>query len=240
VRSSLFENNVFLVGQHMAQYGSPAMRPGPCPCVCPHRPCTRSLTRPTTKRSSSASSAIPNGPRSAFGLDDLGASEEYRTNAGRVAARATLIPVIHATPRSCRWPTAGSKAGPPPDRRAQWLHRGVAGLQPRPDRHHARRRHHLIRRRPRPQPRQRLNPGSQLPRSFGWRSGPGLSGPFMRRRQGKGWGNSRPSSMKQPTGPRSQRPKTSSQRKPGQSQYFRCAFKRARGGDGCPAFARCC
>ena len=55
-------------------------------------------------------------------------------------------------------------------------------------------------------------------RNSGWRSRPGSKGPTTAGDGKDGWENSRPSNMKQSTGPRSQRPKTPSQQKPGQSR----------------------
>jgi hypothetical protein len=54
-------------------------------------------------------------------------------------------------------------------------------------------------------------------RTYGWQSRPELSGPTTAADGKDGWGNSRPSNMKQSTGPRSPRAKTPSQQKPGQS-----------------------
>ncbi|GAT88827.1 transposase [Paenarthrobacter nicotinovorans] len=62
--------------------------------------------------------------------------------------------------------------------------------------------------------------GGSPGRSCGWRSRPGSSGPTTAGVGSDGWENSRPSNMKQSTGPRSQRPKTPSQQKPGQSRYL--------------------
>ncbi len=57
-------------------------------------------------------------------------------------------------------------------------------------------------------------------RNSGWPSRPGSKGPTTAGDGKDGWANSRPSNMKQSTGPRSQRPKTPSQQKPGQSLFF--------------------
>ena len=53
--------------------------------------------------------------------------------------------------------------------------------------------------------------------SFDWLSRPGSSGPTTAGEGNDGWESSRPSNMKQSTGPRSQRPMTPSQQEPGQS-----------------------
>jgi crotonobetainyl-CoA:carnitine CoA-transferase CaiB-like acyl-CoA transferase len=99
VRSSLFENNVFLVGQHMAQYGVTGRAARPMPVRLSAWAVYEVFDTADDEKIfiGVVSDTQWTAFCTAFGLDDLAASEEYRTNAGRVAARETLIPVIQAT-----------------------------------------------------------------------------------------------------------------------------------------------
>lgn len=95
VRSSLFENNVFLVGQHMAQYGVTGTPASPMPARLSawaiyevfdtmDEKIFIGVVSDTNWRSFCA----------AFGLDELGADPSLATNADRVAARERVIPVV--------------------------------------------------------------------------------------------------------------------------------------------------
>lgn len=65
-----------------------------------------------------------------------------------------------------------------------------------------------------------LGSGGSPGRNSDLPSRPGSSGPTTAGDGKDGWENSRQSNMKQSTGPRSQRPKTPSQQKPGQSPQY--------------------
>ena len=66
VTSALYETTAFLVGQHMAQLAVTGEAARPMPARISAWPSTTSSTRPTTRRSSSASSAIRSGGYSAM------------------------------------------------------------------------------------------------------------------------------------------------------------------------------
>jgi len=87
IKSGLFENNAFLVGQHMAQFRRHRQtgRP-PCPTGCRPGRSTTCSTRRTASRSSSAWSRTRNGNCSAtaFGRADLLADPSLAANAQRV------------------------------------------------------------------------------------------------------------------------------------------------------------
>lgn len=95
VRSSLFENNVFLVGQHMAQFGVTGVPASPMPA--------RLSAWAVYEVFDTSDDKIFIGVVSdthwrafctAFELDELGADESLATNAGRVAARDRVIPAV--------------------------------------------------------------------------------------------------------------------------------------------------
>jgi hypothetical protein len=67
--------------------------------------------------------------------------------------------------------------------------------------------------------------GGPQGKNCGWPSRPGSKGPTTAEDGKDGWENSRPSNVKQSTGPRSQRPKTPSQQEPGQSPVLGYSFQ---------------
>ncbi|MDR7159110.1 CaiB/BaiF CoA-transferase family protein [Arthrobacter sp. BE255] len=98
VRSSLFENNVFLVGQHMAQYGVTGNAARPMPVRLSAWAVYEVFDTADDEKIfiGVVSDTQWTAFCKAFDLADLGASEEYRSNAGRVAGRDNLIPAIRA------------------------------------------------------------------------------------------------------------------------------------------------
>ncbi|MGS0686868.1 CaiB/BaiF CoA transferase family protein [Nakamurella sp. GG22] len=102
VRSSLFENNVFLVGQHMAQYGVTGVPAAPMPV-------RESAWAVYDLFDTADDEKIFVGVVSdtqwaafclAFDLRDLVGDPQYATNAGRVKARDTLLPLLREQFRS--------------------------------------------------------------------------------------------------------------------------------------------
>lgn len=98
VRSSLFENNVFLVGQHMAQYGVTGVPAAPMPV-------RESAWAVYDLFDTADDEKIFVGVVSdtqwaafclAFELRDLVGDPRYATNARRVEARDTLLPLLRA------------------------------------------------------------------------------------------------------------------------------------------------
>jgi len=96
VRSSLFENNVFLVGQHMAQYAVTGVPAAPMPA-------RESAWAVYDLFDTGDGEKIFVGVVSdtqwvafcrAFDLTELAAEPAYATNAGRVQTRDTLIPIL--------------------------------------------------------------------------------------------------------------------------------------------------
>ncbi|ANY05477.1 CaiB/BaiF CoA transferase family protein [Pseudonocardia sp. HH130630-07] len=99
VRSSLFENNVFLVGQHMAQYAVTGRAAAPMPArlsawavydvfdTADGEKLFLGVVTDTQWRAFCAG----------FGLDDLAADTSLATNTGRVAARDRVLPRIRTT-----------------------------------------------------------------------------------------------------------------------------------------------
>jgi crotonobetainyl-CoA:carnitine CoA-transferase CaiB-like acyl-CoA transferase len=96
VRSSLFENNVFLVGQHMAQYGVTGTAARPMPVRLSAWAVYEVFGTADDEKIfiGVVSDTQWTAFCKAFDLEDLAAVEEYRTNPGRVAGRETIIPVI--------------------------------------------------------------------------------------------------------------------------------------------------
>jgi crotonobetainyl-CoA:carnitine CoA-transferase CaiB-like acyl-CoA transferase len=96
VRSSLFENNVFLVGQHMAQYGVTGTPAQPMPVRLSAWAVYEVFDTADDEKifigvvSDTHWAAFC----SAFDLPELAADPGMKTNAQRVAARARLIPII--------------------------------------------------------------------------------------------------------------------------------------------------
>jgi crotonobetainyl-CoA:carnitine CoA-transferase CaiB-like acyl-CoA transferase len=98
VRSSLFENNVFLVGQHMAQYGVTGNAARPMPVRLSAWAVYEVFDTLDDEKIfiGVVSDTQWTAFCKAFDLGDLASVEEYRTNPGRVAGRETIIPIIKA------------------------------------------------------------------------------------------------------------------------------------------------
>lgn len=97
VRSSLFENNVFLVGQHMAQYGVTGTAAAPMPA----RLSAWAIYEVFDTQDEKVFIGVVSDTNwrsfcSAFGLEHLAADPTLATNAGRVAARDRLIPAVRS------------------------------------------------------------------------------------------------------------------------------------------------
>ncbi|MYZ42046.1 CaiB/BaiF CoA transferase family protein [Schauerella aestuarii] len=95
VQSALFENNVFLVGQHMLQYAITGQAAAPMP----DRISAWALYDVFTVRDGQIFLAAVSDSQwvtfcDAFGFDDLKAAPELSTNNKRVVARATLMPEL--------------------------------------------------------------------------------------------------------------------------------------------------
>jgi crotonobetainyl-CoA:carnitine CoA-transferase CaiB-like acyl-CoA transferase len=98
VRSSLFENNVFLVGQHMAQFGVTGNAARPMPVRLSAWAVYEVFDTLDDEKIfiGVVSDTQWTAFCKAFDLDGLASREEYRTNPGRVAGRETIIPIIKA------------------------------------------------------------------------------------------------------------------------------------------------
>ncbi|WP_087874183.1 CaiB/BaiF CoA transferase family protein [Arthrobacter globiformis] len=96
VRSSLFENNTFLVGQHMAQFGVTGTAARPMPVRLSAWAVYEVFDTLDNEKIfiGVVSDTQWRAFCQAFDLDGLASVEEYRTNVGRVAGRETIIPVI--------------------------------------------------------------------------------------------------------------------------------------------------
>ena len=95
VQSALFENNVFLVGQHMLQYAITGQAAAPMP----DRISAWALYDVFTVRDGQIFLAAVSDSQwvtfcDAFGFDDLKAAPELSTNNKRVVARPTLMPEL--------------------------------------------------------------------------------------------------------------------------------------------------
>jgi crotonobetainyl-CoA:carnitine CoA-transferase CaiB-like acyl-CoA transferase len=96
VQSALYENNVFLVGQHMLQYAITGRHPAPMPA----RDSPWAVYDVFTVRDGEQIflAAVSDGQWQAFcevlGFADLAADDAYRTNNQRVQARPTLLPLL--------------------------------------------------------------------------------------------------------------------------------------------------
>jgi len=96
VQSSLFESTVFLVGQHMAQYAVTGQPANPMPARISAWAVYDVFD---TRDNSQVFVGIVSDSQwqkfcAAFGLDDLGADENYRLNADRVRQRDVLMPRV--------------------------------------------------------------------------------------------------------------------------------------------------
>lgn len=111
VRSSLFENNVFLVGQHMAQFGVTGNAARPMPVRLSAWAVYEVFDTADDEKifvgvvSDTQWAAFCR----AFDLEDLASVGEYRTNPGRVAGRETIIPIIKAKVASMTRADAASR-----------------------------------------------------------------------------------------------------------------------------------
>jgi crotonobetainyl-CoA:carnitine CoA-transferase CaiB-like acyl-CoA transferase len=96
VRSSLFENNAFLVGQHMAQYGVTGTPAQPMPVRLSAWAVYEVFDTADEEKIFIGVVSDTHWASfcTAFDLPDLAADPGLTTNAQRVAARARLIPVI--------------------------------------------------------------------------------------------------------------------------------------------------
>ena len=97
VRSSLFENNAFLVGQHMAQYGVTGVPAKPMPA----RLSAWAVYEVFDTRDEKIFVGVVSDTHwrsfcGAFGFDDLARDASLRTNAGRVARRENFLPAVRA------------------------------------------------------------------------------------------------------------------------------------------------
>ncbi|MDQ2137033.1 CaiB/BaiF CoA-transferase family protein [Alcaligenaceae bacterium A4P071] len=97
VQSALFENNVFLVGQHMLQYAITGQAAAPMP----DRISAWALYDVFTVRDGQIFLAAVSDSQwvtfcEAFGFDDLKTAPELSTNNKRVVARATLMPELRS------------------------------------------------------------------------------------------------------------------------------------------------
>ncbi|MSQ19436.1 MAG: CoA transferase [Betaproteobacteria bacterium] len=98
VQSALFENNVFLVGQHMLQYAVTGQAPAPMP----DRISSWAIYDVfTVKDGAQIFLAVVSDTQwkafcRAFGYDDLKADARHATNNDRVRARASLMPVLRS------------------------------------------------------------------------------------------------------------------------------------------------
>ena len=96
VQSALFENNVFLVGQHMLQYAMTGRPPSPMPA----RESPWAVYDVFTVKDGEQIflAAVSDAQFATFcdilGFDDLKADPAYATNNDRVRARPTLMPVL--------------------------------------------------------------------------------------------------------------------------------------------------
>jgi crotonobetainyl-CoA:carnitine CoA-transferase CaiB-like acyl-CoA transferase len=95
VRSSLFENNAFLVGQHMAQYGVTGVAASPMPA----RLSAWAVYEVFDTRDEKIFIGVVSDTHwrsfcSAFGLEELAQDQSLASNAARVAARNRILPVI--------------------------------------------------------------------------------------------------------------------------------------------------
>jgi len=98
VKSALFENCVFLVGQHMAQYAVTGQAARPMPVRVSAWAIYDLFT---TKDDDQVFVGVVTDGQwrafcAAFDLDDLAANETYAVNNGRVAAREVIIPRVQA------------------------------------------------------------------------------------------------------------------------------------------------
>jgi crotonobetainyl-CoA:carnitine CoA-transferase CaiB-like acyl-CoA transferase len=98
VKSALFENCLFLVGQHMAQYAVTGQAARPMP-VRVSAWAVYDLFQ-TKDEDQVFVGVVTDGQWrafcAAFGLDDLGSNPAYAVNNGRVAARDVIIPQVQA------------------------------------------------------------------------------------------------------------------------------------------------
>lgn len=97
VRSSLFENNAFLVGQHMAQYGVTGIPASPMPA----RLSAWAIYEVFDTKDEKIFIGVVSDTNwrafcTAFDLPELAADSTLATNPGRVAARDRVIPVVRA------------------------------------------------------------------------------------------------------------------------------------------------
>ncbi|KAA9392945.1 CoA transferase [Kocuria coralli] len=95
VRSSLYENNVFLVGQHMAQYGVTGVAASPMPA----RLSAWAVYEVFATRDEKIFIGVVSDTHwrsfcAAFGLEELAQDQSLATNPARVAARDRILPVI--------------------------------------------------------------------------------------------------------------------------------------------------
>ncbi|MCC5784225.1 formyl-CoA transferase [Kocuria sp. WN036] len=95
VRSSLYENNVFLVGQHMAQYGVTGVAASPMPA----RLSAWAVYEVFDTRDEKIFIGVVSDTHwrsfcSAFELEELAQDHSLATNPARVAARDRILPVI--------------------------------------------------------------------------------------------------------------------------------------------------
>ncbi|MFM9886623.1 MAG: CaiB/BaiF CoA transferase family protein [Burkholderiales bacterium] len=103
VQSALFENNVFLVGQHMLQYAITGEPPAPMP----DRISSWAIYDVfTVKDGEQIFLAVVSDAQwetfcKAFGYADLKADPRYATNNGRVRQRAALMPDVRARLAAC-------------------------------------------------------------------------------------------------------------------------------------------
>jgi crotonobetainyl-CoA:carnitine CoA-transferase CaiB-like acyl-CoA transferase len=104
VQSALYENNVFLVGQHMLQYAITGRHPAPMPA----RDSPWAVYDVFTVKDGAQIflAAVSDAQWQTFcdilGFADLGADPAYRTNNQRVEARPTLLPLLRE--RLAAWP----------------------------------------------------------------------------------------------------------------------------------------
>ena len=102
VQSALFENNVFLVGQHMLQYAITGAAAAPMP----ERISAWAVYDVFTVRDGQIFLAAVSDAQwavfcDAFGFDDLKAAAHLATNNARVIARPELLPELRARLQSC-------------------------------------------------------------------------------------------------------------------------------------------
>ena len=98
VQSALFENNVFLVAQHMMQFAVTGKAAAPMPSrISGLGACTTCSPSRTVSRSSWLRSATRSGPMCReFGFDEMLADPLLATNNDRVRARDWMLPMLRA------------------------------------------------------------------------------------------------------------------------------------------------